>query len=638
MLRAVPGPEQAPEESEVRSASPESPHTPAAITFSIPVLLLCSVAAHAIAAPTGGHVQSSGQGAVAFDASVELVTLSVSVLDDEGAPIDDLTPEDFRIFEDGTLRTAAMVLAPDKTPLDIALLVDLSGSMRNADWRDRAHDFLDSLSTDDCAFLLGFSTSAGGSVWGRPDDEILLDALREADAAGGTALFDALLIALRELEAADSGGTLRGAARASLNPDVRGSQAVGVRANNPCPSPMPPGRENDPDYLRRKAVVVVSDGADSSSRNNADAVLTAAELGGIPIFPIELGGESFGSGPGARRAGRRSGLTPLPDWASDGVLPALATATGGKSVRGGITGYEQILEWLRGSYIVGYYTTASRELGGNADFTRHEVQIELTREGANVAHPPAYFRPTIDTEAAKYDVDQADELISEGELEAAVLVLDKALRADPGYAPAHFSRAIALADLGRLEEAQRSALEAATRSPGIADVHELAMLISIDVGDGQTAWEQAIQAGQAGASLRRHFERLDATGPAPQDFDARVSAPTIMVARPYTDVTNLLMDTALAKVFQTVRQELAAAPLLGVVVDPSLADYVMTIRGDRLSSGRPRRLEGQMIVTERAGREVYRKTLLLNDVDSPARVVQDMARFLRDLEGKLQGE
>jgi len=473
-------------------------------------------------------------------------------------------------------------------------------------------------------------------VWGRQDDEILVDALKEADAAGGTALFDALLVGLRELDAADSGGTLRGAARASLNPDVRGTPTVGVRANNPCPATLPAGRENDPDYLRRKAVVVVSDGADSSSQNDADAVLTTAELGGIPIFPIQLdeGGGGFAPGRGGRRGG--SGMTPLPSWAAGGVLPALASATGGKTVRGSSSGYEEVLDWLRGSYIVGFYTSASRELGGSADFTRHTVQIEVQREGADVLHAPAYFRPTIDTETAKFDVGQADELIAEGELEAAVLVLDKALRADPNYAPAHFSRAIALADMGRLAEAQQSALEAATLSPGNADTHELAMLISMDVGDAEAAWEQAIQAGQAGANLRRHFERLDAAGPAPEDFDARVSAPTIMVARPYTDTTNLLMDTALAKVFQAVRREIAAAPLLGVVVDPSRAQYIMTIRGDRLTNGRPRRLEGQMIVTELAGREVYKKTLLLNDVDSPTRIAADMGRFLRDLEDKLQ--
>ncbi|MCH7825398.1 MAG: VWA domain-containing protein [Acidobacteria bacterium] len=621
----------------MRLKSPATRRLGKLVSITTVLLVLSAVSpTPAVGVPPQLTGQSRTQGAAAFDARVELVTLSVSVLDDNGAPVADLTAADFRIFEDGALQQTALVLTPGETPLDIALIVDLSQSMRSADWRDRARDFLEALAPDDCAFLLGFSTDVGGSVWGTPDDEILADALREADAAGGTALFDALLIGLRELEAADSGGTLRGAARGSLNPAVRGSQAVGVRANNPCPSPMPPGRENDPDFVRRKAIVVVSDGVDSTSQHDADAVLIAVELSGIPIFPIELDSGGFGRGGRGGRRGRGPRLTPLPDWASEGVLPALAEATGGKTVRGSDSGYREVLAWLRGTYIVGYYTSANPEYGSSVDFTRHELVVELNRDDVEVIHQPAYFRPTIDTEAAKYEVAQASDLIAEGELESALLILDRALRADPRYAPAYFNRAIARGDLGRLEEAQRDALEAASLSPGIADMHELAMLISIDVGDSQAAWEQAIQAGQAGADLRPHFERLDAAGPAPADFDAQVSAPTIMVARPYTETTNLLMDTALAKVFQTVRRELAAAPLLAVVVDPSMARYVMTIRGDRLSSGRPRRLDGEMIVTELSGREVYSKVLLLNDVDSPTRIASDMARFLRDLETKLE--
>jgi tetratricopeptide (TPR) repeat protein len=301
-----------------------------------------------------------------------------------------------------------------------------------------------------------------------------------------------------------------------------------------------------------------------------------------------------------------------------------------------MSGYERVLDRLRGSYLVGFYSNSSRELGGAADFTRHQVRVEVRRDGVEVTYPPAFFLPTIDTDAARFDVGQADDLIADGELEAAVLVLDKALRADPGYAPAWFSRAIALADLGRLEEAQRSALQAATLSPGVADMHELAMQISLDVGDAQAAWEQAIQAAQAGVDVRRHFARLEAAGPAPDDFEARVAAPAIMVARPYTETTNLLMDTALAKVFQAVRRQIAAAPLLGVAVDPSRARYIMTIRGDRLTDTQPRHLEGEMVVSELSGREVYRKVLLLNDVDDEARIGRDLARFLRDLEDKLQ--
>ena len=421
-----------------------------------------------------------------FDANVELVTVSVSVLDEEGVPVANLEAADFRITEDGIARAAALLLTPDATPLDIALVVDLSNSMSDNEWRRRASDFLEALAGHDCAFLLGFSTEVGGSVWGSPDDKRLHDALRETDAVGGTALFDALLIGLRELDQSGSGGTLRGAARAALNPEARGSEAVRGRANNPCPASIPAGRENDPTYARRKAVIVVSDGIDSTSTSTADDVLTAAELTGIPIFPVNLGGGDGGvpRGRGGGRAytpGRgRWTAAALPEWAQDGVLQGLAAMTGGTMVNAGEAGYAELLAWLRGSYIVGYYTDATKT-GSGHDFTRHEVQVRLDRKGVNVFHQPVYYRPTVDTATARYDVEEAGKLFSGGELQAAMLVLDRAIRADPGYAPAYFRRALVLAEQDRLQDAQANALQAASLSPGVADLHELAMLLSIDV-------------------------------------------------------------------------------------------------------------------------------------------------------------
>ncbi len=576
-----------------------------------------------------------------FDANVELVTVGVSVLDENGVPVADLEAADFRITEDGIARPAALLLTPDATPLDIALVVDLSNSMSDSEGRRRARDFLEALAADDCAFLLGFSTEVGGSVWGPPDDERLHDALRETEAVGGTALFDALLAAVRELEQAGTGGTLRGAASGALNPEARGTEAVRRRANNPCPAPVPPGREGDPAYARRKAVVVVSDGIDSTSTSTADDVLTAAELTGVPIFPVNLGSDGSGNR-GSRGRGRaytpgrgRWTAAPLPEWAQDGVLHGLAVMTGGAMVSASEAGYAELLAWLRGSYIVGYYTDATHTGSGN-DFTRHEIRIHVDREAVSVVHQPVYYRPTVDTATARYDVEEAGKLFSDGELQAATLVLDRAIRADPGYAPAYFQRALVLAEQDRLQEAQTNALQAAALSPGVADLHELAMHLSIDVGDGIAAWDQAIQAAQAGADLRRHFERLDATGAAPADFDARVMAPRVMVARSYTAVTNLLMETALAKVMQSVRRELAAAPGIGVVVDPSLADFALTITASRLSNRQPRMMDGELVVSDLSGRRVYSKAFLLEDVDNPGRIAANLERIILDLEDKLR--
>lgn len=618
--------DRAPKKS--RSMRPSSPGTRRASRC----LIRAMAATIALAASSAAAQQ--GEQPPVFGANVELVTLSVSVLDAEGVPVNGLRPEDFIIHEDGEERETAMVLSPESTPLDIALLLDLSNSMRGRDWRERAEDFLRALSPGDCVFLLGFSTDVGGSVWAPPDDEILADALDDAVASGGTALFDALLVGLRELERSGTGGTLRGSARAALNPEAAGATAVRSRLSNPCPATIPSGHENDLEFARRKAIVVVSDGVDSTSENDADAVLTAAQLIGVPLFPVEIGEKRQGVTRLPR--GSRRNRVLRPDSAEEGVLRKLADLSGGKTVSASGSGYDGVLAWLRGSYLIGYYTPTRAEASTGVDFTRHEVEVELRQEGFDVIHRPAYYRPTVDTRAARFDVDAATNLMAQGELEAALLLLHRAIRADPAYSPAYFRRALAYAEQQRVDEAHADALRAVSLAPGVPDLHELAMMLSIDIDDADLAWDQAIRAALAGADLRPHFARLEDLGEAPPEFNDRVRAPKILVARPYAEVTNLLMETALTKVMRTVRVRLAASTELGVVVDPSLASYVMTIRGNRLGTETPRRFLGEIRITDTSGKQVFAKDFVLENVDSDARRTGDLARLMRDIENKLK--
>src|SRR5947209_16661520 len=58
-----------------------------------------------------------------------LVIVPVSVTDPEGQPVLGLKPADFRIEEDGRPQEIAQLGDPEQVPLDIALLVDVSGSV-----------------------------------------------------------------------------------------------------------------------------------------------------------------------------------------------------------------------------------------------------------------------------------------------------------------------------------------------------------------------------------------------------------------------------------------------------------------------------------------------------------------------------
>src|SRR5438105_14701008 len=58
-----------------------------------------------------------------------LVVVPVSVTDAQGQPARDLKPADFRIEEDGRQQEIAQLGDPEQVPLDIAILVDVSGSV-----------------------------------------------------------------------------------------------------------------------------------------------------------------------------------------------------------------------------------------------------------------------------------------------------------------------------------------------------------------------------------------------------------------------------------------------------------------------------------------------------------------------------
>lgn len=63
-----------------------------------------------------------------FRASVELVVLSVTVLDGRKRFILDLGPEDFGVYENGVLQELVF-FGVAEIPVDLALMIDLSSSM-----------------------------------------------------------------------------------------------------------------------------------------------------------------------------------------------------------------------------------------------------------------------------------------------------------------------------------------------------------------------------------------------------------------------------------------------------------------------------------------------------------------------------
>lgn len=179
---------------------------------------------------------------------VNLVVLHVAVLDKRGEAVTGLSPKDFKVTEDGLARAISVFGSSMDQPVRIAFLLDVSGSMALLDRLERAKStirrFADSLMPHDEIALLIF---ADGDVTVKlpftSDRASLRSVLDPIQPYGKTALKNALAKA-PELLAATSPG--------------------------------------------RKALVILTDGADNASTLTTLEAIYSAREAAVPIFAIGM--------------------------------------------------------------------------------------------------------------------------------------------------------------------------------------------------------------------------------------------------------------------------------------------------------------------------------------------------------------
>jgi Ca-activated chloride channel family protein len=194
----------------------------------------------------------SGQSAATrptFQASVDLVALTVTVTDNTNQYVRNLDLADFTVFEDGVAQPVSFFGVAD-VPLDLALLIDASASMQPqmAMVRQAASGLLRTLKPGDRAALVEFRDQV---AVGQPMTEDLgrvAAALDSITAHGGTSLYNALYVTLRDFQKA----------------------AV------------------DRSAIRRRAIVVLSDGADTGSLISFDDVLDLARRAGVTVYTVAM--------------------------------------------------------------------------------------------------------------------------------------------------------------------------------------------------------------------------------------------------------------------------------------------------------------------------------------------------------------
>ena len=209
---------------------------------------------------------------------MDVVSLSVTVTDGMNHYVTDIEPAEFSVFEDGVKQNITF-FSRRQQPIALSLLLDTSASMEQhlTTLQVAASNFVRRLKPNDIAQIIDFDSRVEIRQAFTSNLADLEAAITQTVAGGSTSLHNAIYIALRELRK--------------------------VRAVN----------EED---VRRQALIVFSDGEDTSSLVSFDEVLNLAKQSETAIYTIALRGTDNQS-KGFREA--------------EYVLRTLARETGGRS-------------------------------------------------------------------------------------------------------------------------------------------------------------------------------------------------------------------------------------------------------------------------------------------------------------------
>jgi VWFA-related protein len=263
-----------------------------------------------------------------------LVLVPVTVCNPFNQPVTGLEKEHFKVFDDKVEQTITQ-FAMDDEPVAVGLVFDVSGSMGNKlrESRQAAAEFFKTANPEDEFFLVEFSdqpklvSPLGTSI------EDIQNQLTFSPSKGRTALLDAVFLAMHEMK------------KSSKN---------------------------------RKALLIISDGGDNSSRYTESEVRNLVRESDVMIYAIGV----F-EGPGARAR--------TPEEASGpGLLSDLCEQTGGRHFPADPSELPDIAAKigveLRNRYLIGYVPTDTQH-----DGRYHNVVVKvIPPHGLPTLH--AYWR------------------------------------------------------------------------------------------------------------------------------------------------------------------------------------------------------------------------------------------------------
>jgi VWFA-related protein len=139
-----------------------------------------------------------------FRSSVDLVTIQATVRDARGRVLRGLTPADFAVRDNGQLRPVIELRSDQRSPVSLAILVDMSGSMRVGSKIAMARRAFDSLLAqlrdgEDEVSVFAFDSSLHERRPFTADLDSVKNALTDLEPFGTTSLYDATAATARRL-------------------------------------------------------------------------------------------------------------------------------------------------------------------------------------------------------------------------------------------------------------------------------------------------------------------------------------------------------------------------------------------------------------------------------------------------------
>ena len=291
------------------------------------------------AAPSAGAQGSSQR--PAFRSTIDIVSLNITVLDGANRYITDLEQSDFSIFEDGAKQDITFFTRRPQA-IALSLLLDSSASMGDKlnTMQTAATNFVRRLKPNDLGQVIDFDSRVSIRQAFTSSQSELEAAILQTVSGGSTSLHNAVYISLKEL------GKIKA--------------------------------KNDAD-VRRQALVVFSDGEDTSSLVSFDEVLDLAKRSETAIFTIALRGTDTNT-----RGFREAEFT----------MRQLAQETGGRAVFSARIAalnsvYAEIADELSSQYALAYTSRNPRN-----DGAYRRIVVQLSKPSLTPRTKKGYYAPT----------------------------------------------------------------------------------------------------------------------------------------------------------------------------------------------------------------------------------------------------